>query len=92
MNTICSNIDQFVLLYVSYALTFSVKLSDYGILVESFTICLHRQALLESKLKSFSFGKMSVAKRTLSKKEQDDLKKKVSIGFVCRDTFLYDLW
>uniref|UniRef100_A0A3B3D2I9 U2 snRNP-associated SURP domain containing n=1 Tax=Oryzias melastigma TaxID=30732 RepID=A0A3B3D2I9_ORYME len=33
-------------------------------------------ALLESKLKSFSIGKMAVAKRTLSKKEQDELKKK----------------
>uniref|UniRef100_A0A8C2Z8V4 U2 snRNP-associated SURP motif-containing protein n=1 Tax=Cyclopterus lumpus TaxID=8103 RepID=A0A8C2Z8V4_CYCLU len=40
------------------------------------TVCLHRQALLESKLKSFSIGKMAVAKRTLSKKEQDDIKKK----------------
>uniref|UniRef100_A0A3Q1C1T8 U2 snRNP-associated SURP domain containing n=1 Tax=Amphiprion ocellaris TaxID=80972 RepID=A0A3Q1C1T8_AMPOC len=38
--------------------------------------CLHPQALLESKLKSFSIGKMAVAKRTLSKKEQDDIKKK----------------
>ncbi len=36
------------------------------------------QALLESKLKAFSIGKMAVAKRTLSKKEQDGLKKKVS--------------
>lgn len=36
------------------------------------------QALLESKLKAFSIGKMAVAKRTLSKKEQDELKKKVS--------------
>uniref|UniRef100_A0A3Q3AIY8 U2 snRNP-associated SURP motif-containing protein n=1 Tax=Kryptolebias marmoratus TaxID=37003 RepID=A0A3Q3AIY8_KRYMA len=34
------------------------------------------QALLESKLKSFSIGKMAVAKRTLSKKEQDEIKKK----------------
>ncbi|XP_049605837.1 U2 snRNP-associated SURP motif-containing protein isoform X1 [Syngnathus scovelli] len=34
------------------------------------------KALLESKLKSFSIGKMSVAKRTLSKKEQDEIKKK----------------
>uniref|UniRef100_A0A4W4EY24 RRM domain-containing protein n=1 Tax=Electrophorus electricus TaxID=8005 RepID=A0A4W4EY24_ELEEL len=34
------------------------------------------QALLESKLKAFSIGKMAVAKRTLSKKEQDELKKK----------------
>uniref|UniRef100_A0A8D3E2T2 U2 snRNP associated SURP domain containing n=1 Tax=Scophthalmus maximus TaxID=52904 RepID=A0A8D3E2T2_SCOMX len=33
-------------------------------------------ALLESKLKSFSIGKMAVAKRTLSKKEQDEIKKK----------------
>lgn len=42
--------------------------------------CLHLswQALLESKLKSFSIGKMAVAKRTLSKKEQDEIKKKVS--------------
>ncbi|XP_053714556.1 U2 snRNP-associated SURP motif-containing protein isoform X2 [Synchiropus splendidus] len=34
------------------------------------------KALRESKLKSFSIGKMSVAKRTLSKKEQDEMKKK----------------
>uniref|UniRef100_A0A1A7WGT1 U2 snRNP-associated SURP domain containing n=1 Tax=Iconisemion striatum TaxID=60296 RepID=A0A1A7WGT1_9TELE len=34
------------------------------------------KALLESKLKSFSIGKMAVAKRTLSKKEQDEMKKK----------------
>ncbi|KAI4885716.1 hypothetical protein NFI96_017801 [Prochilodus magdalenae] len=34
------------------------------------------KALLESKLKAFSIGKMAVAKRTLSKKEQDELKKK----------------
>ncbi|XP_016395195.1 U2 snRNP-associated SURP motif-containing protein-like isoform X4 [Sinocyclocheilus rhinocerous] len=34
------------------------------------------KALLESKLKTFSIGKMAVAKRTLSKKEQDELKKK----------------
>uniref|UniRef100_A0A672J351 U2 snRNP-associated SURP motif-containing protein n=1 Tax=Salarias fasciatus TaxID=181472 RepID=A0A672J351_SALFA len=39
-------------------------------------LCLHPQALLESKLKSFSIGKMAVAKRTLSKKEQDEIKKK----------------
>uniref|UniRef100_A0A667ZE37 U2 snRNP-associated SURP motif-containing protein n=1 Tax=Myripristis murdjan TaxID=586833 RepID=A0A667ZE37_9TELE len=39
-------------------------------------LCLHLQALLESKLKSFSIGKMAVAKRTLSKKEQDEIKKK----------------
>ncbi|XP_028587049.1 U2 snRNP-associated SURP motif-containing protein isoform X5 [Podarcis muralis] len=32
--------------------------------------------LLESKLKAFSIGKMSAAKRTLSKKEQEELKKK----------------
>lgn len=35
------------------------------------------QPLLESKLKAFSIGKMSAAKRTLSKKEQEELKKKV---------------
>ncbi|KTF94906.1 hypothetical protein cypCar_00025354 [Cyprinus carpio] len=35
------------------------------------------KALLESKLKAFSIGKMAVAKRTLSKKEQDELKKKL---------------
>uniref|UniRef100_A0AAR2KDW5 U2 snRNP-associated SURP motif-containing protein n=1 Tax=Pygocentrus nattereri TaxID=42514 RepID=A0AAR2KDW5_PYGNA len=35
-----------------------------------------QRALLESKLKAFSIGKMAVAKRTLSKKEQDELKKK----------------
>ncbi|XP_029553637.1 U2 snRNP-associated SURP motif-containing protein isoform X3 [Salmo trutta] len=34
------------------------------------------RALLESKLKSFSIGKMAVSKRTLSKKEQEDIKKK----------------
>ncbi|TRY84162.1 hypothetical protein DNTS_026056 [Danionella cerebrum] len=34
------------------------------------------KALLESKLKAFSIGKMAVAKRTLSKKEQDEIKKK----------------
>ncbi|KAF6122438.1 U2 snRNP associated SURP domain containing [Phyllostomus discolor] len=33
--------------------------------------------LLENKLKAFSIGKMSTAKRTLSKKEQEELKKKV---------------
>uniref|UniRef100_A0A8C2E866 U2 snRNP-associated SURP domain containing n=1 Tax=Cyprinus carpio TaxID=7962 RepID=A0A8C2E866_CYPCA len=38
--------------------------------------CDTRKALLESKLKAFSIGKMAVAKRTLSKKEQDELKKK----------------
>lgn len=31
---------------------------------------------MESKLKAFSIGKMSAAKRTLSKKEQEELKKK----------------
>uniref|UniRef100_A0A8C8GHS2 U2 snRNP-associated SURP motif-containing protein n=1 Tax=Oncorhynchus tshawytscha TaxID=74940 RepID=A0A8C8GHS2_ONCTS len=35
-----------------------------------------QNALLESKLKSFSIGKMAVSKRTLSKKEQEDIKKK----------------
>ncbi|KAK9401178.1 U2 snRNP-associated SURP motif-containing protein [Crotalus adamanteus] len=34
------------------------------------------QPLLESKLKAFSIGKMSSTKRTLSKKEQEELKKK----------------
>ncbi|XP_036377036.1 U2 snRNP-associated SURP motif-containing protein-like isoform X2 [Megalops cyprinoides] len=34
------------------------------------------KALLESKLKSFTIGKMAVAKRTLSKKEQEEIKKK----------------
>ncbi|TNM96596.1 hypothetical protein fugu_016257 [Takifugu bimaculatus] len=34
------------------------------------------KALLESKLKSFSIGKMAVAKRTLSKREQNEIKKK----------------
>uniref|UniRef100_A0A673CP62 U2 snRNP-associated SURP motif-containing protein n=1 Tax=Sphaeramia orbicularis TaxID=375764 RepID=A0A673CP62_9TELE len=43
---------------------------------KAITFCLHLQALLESKLKSFSIGKMAVAKRTLSKKEQDEIKKK----------------
>lgn len=37
------------------------------------------QPLLESKLKAFSIGKMSAAKRTLSKKEQEELKKKVML-------------
>uniref|UniRef100_A0AAY4DCB1 U2 snRNP-associated SURP motif-containing protein n=1 Tax=Denticeps clupeoides TaxID=299321 RepID=A0AAY4DCB1_9TELE len=37
---------------------------------------LNRMALFESKLKSFSIGKMAVAKRTLSKKEQEEIKKK----------------
>ncbi|KAM6389375.1 U2 snRNP-associated SURP motif-containing protein isoform 12-T12 [Pluvialis apricaria] len=32
--------------------------------------------IMESKLKAFSIGKMSAAKRTLSKKEQEELKKK----------------
>ncbi|XP_054031500.1 U2 snRNP-associated SURP motif-containing protein isoform X5 [Dryobates pubescens] len=32
--------------------------------------------VMESKLKAFSIGKMSAAKRTLSKKEQEELKKK----------------
>uniref|UniRef100_H3D5F1 U2 snRNP-associated SURP domain containing n=1 Tax=Tetraodon nigroviridis TaxID=99883 RepID=H3D5F1_TETNG len=32
--------------------------------------------MLESKLKSFSIGKMAVAKRTLSKREQNEIKKK----------------
>ncbi|XP_075717577.1 U2 snRNP-associated SURP motif-containing protein isoform X2 [Rhinoderma darwinii] len=35
-----------------------------------------KQPILESKLKAFSIGKMSAAKRTLSKKEQEELKKK----------------
>uniref|UniRef100_A0A8C2KT70 U2 snRNP-associated SURP motif-containing protein-like n=1 Tax=Cyprinus carpio TaxID=7962 RepID=A0A8C2KT70_CYPCA len=35
-------------------------------------LCIHG----EHKLKAFSIGKMAVAKRTLSKKEQDELKKK----------------
>uniref|UniRef100_A0A8C1ZB25 U2 snRNP-associated SURP motif-containing protein n=1 Tax=Cyprinus carpio TaxID=7962 RepID=A0A8C1ZB25_CYPCA len=39
-------------------------------------VIIFMQALLESKLKAFSIGKMAVAKRTLSKKEQDELKKK----------------
>lgn len=34
---------------------------------------------MESKLKAFSIGKMSAAKRTLSKKEQEELKKKVMV-------------
>ncbi|XP_041119200.1 U2 snRNP-associated SURP motif-containing protein-like isoform X2 [Polyodon spathula] len=34
------------------------------------------KAVLENKLKSFSIGKIAVGKRTLSKKEQDDIKKK----------------
>uniref|UniRef100_A0A671PK49 U2 snRNP-associated SURP motif-containing protein-like n=1 Tax=Sinocyclocheilus anshuiensis TaxID=1608454 RepID=A0A671PK49_9TELE len=43
-------------------------------IIHSFHIFM--QALLESKLKAFSIGKMAVAKRTPSKKEQDELKKK----------------
>lgn len=54
-------------------------------------LCLHRQALLESKLKSFSIGKMAVAKRTLSKKEQDEIKKKVSFLFEICGNLLYSL-
>lgn len=57
----------------------NVRLGVCDELVERQPICLHRQALLESKLKSFSIGKMAVAKRTLSKKEQDEIKKKASI-------------
>ncbi|XP_068136871.1 U2 snRNP-associated SURP motif-containing protein isoform X3 [Hyperolius riggenbachi] len=34
------------------------------------------KSLMESKLKAFSIGKMAPAKRTLSKKEQEELKKK----------------
>uniref|UniRef100_A0A673W2Z2 U2 snRNP-associated SURP domain containing n=1 Tax=Salmo trutta TaxID=8032 RepID=A0A673W2Z2_SALTR len=41
-----------------------------------FTALPGGSALLESKLKSFSIGKMAVSKRTLSKKEQEDIKKK----------------
>lgn len=37
------------------------------------------QPLMENKLKAFSIGKMSAAKRTLSKKEQEELKKKVTV-------------
>lgn len=36
---------------------------------------------MESKLKAFSIGKMSAAKRTLSKKEQEELKKKVMVYY-----------
>uniref|UniRef100_A0A4W6D3E1 U2 snRNP-associated SURP motif-containing protein n=1 Tax=Lates calcarifer TaxID=8187 RepID=A0A4W6D3E1_LATCA len=57
-----------ILFICSYLLIFSY---NYSVM-----LCLHRQALLESKLKSFSIGKMAVAKRTLSKKEQDEIKKK----------------
>lgn len=42
-----------------------------------FVFILLLQPLMESKLKAFSIGKMSAAKRTLSKKEQEELKKKV---------------
>uniref|UniRef100_A0A4W6D3G7 U2 snRNP-associated SURP motif-containing protein n=1 Tax=Lates calcarifer TaxID=8187 RepID=A0A4W6D3G7_LATCA len=54
----------------------SAKVNLLFVLALSVMLCLHRQALLESKLKSFSIGKMAVAKRTLSKKEQDEIKKK----------------
>ncbi|XP_059335181.1 U2 snRNP-associated SURP motif-containing protein isoform X8 [Ammospiza nelsoni] len=37
---------------------------------------IKEKPLMESKLKAFSIGKMSAAKRTLSKKEQEELKKK----------------
>lgn len=52
------------------------------------------QALLESKLKSFSIGKMAVAKRTLSKKEQDEIKKKVSVILLLPFDYvlLFDTW
>ncbi|PKU45733.1 u2 snrnp-associated surp motif-containing hypothetical protein [Limosa lapponica baueri] len=39
-------------------------------------IYLKQKPIMESKLKAFSIGKMSAAKRTLSKKEQEELKKK----------------
>lgn len=44
-----------------------------------FVFLLFSQPLMESKLKAFSIGKMSAAKRTLSKKEQEELKKKVMV-------------
>lgn len=44
-----------------------------------FVFLLLLQPLMESKLKAFSIGKMSAAKRTLSKKEQEELKKKVMV-------------
>uniref|UniRef100_A0A8B9BQL5 U2 snRNP associated SURP domain containing n=1 Tax=Anser brachyrhynchus TaxID=132585 RepID=A0A8B9BQL5_9AVES len=44
--------------------------------VNSLFFLLLLQPLMESKLKAFSIGKMSAAKRTLSKKEQEELKKK----------------
>ncbi|KAM6414508.1 U2 snRNP-associated SURP motif-containing protein isoform 5-T5 [Rhynochetos jubatus] len=40
------------------------------------TVSADTHPLMESKLKAFSIGKMSAAKRTLSKKEQEELKKK----------------
>lgn len=55
-------------------------------------LCLHGQALLESKLKSFSIGKMAVAKRTLSKKEQDEIKKKVRMGVFLEVIIEVPLW
>jgi len=51
-----------------------------------FVFLLLLQPLMESKLKAFSIGKMSAAKRTLSKKEQEELKKKV---MVCNEHFMY---
>uniref|UniRef100_A0A673H6P6 U2 snRNP-associated SURP motif-containing protein n=1 Tax=Sinocyclocheilus rhinocerous TaxID=307959 RepID=A0A673H6P6_9TELE len=55
--------------------TLHLKLMSFlTCIIHSFHIFM--QALLESKLKAFSIGKMSVAKRTPSKKEQDELKKK----------------
>lgn len=41
-------------------------------------------------MKSFSIGKMAVSKRTLSKKEQEEIKKKVNISVKCISC--YKLW
>nr|XP_033813512.1 U2 snRNP-associated SURP motif-containing protein isoform X1 [Geotrypetes seraphini] len=53
-----------------------LRFSHWVALQRSVTSVLRQQPLLESKLKAFSIGKMSTAKRTLSKKEQEEMKKK----------------
>ncbi|XP_041419321.1 U2 snRNP-associated SURP motif-containing protein isoform X2 [Xenopus laevis] len=54
-----------------------IKMPELHAVLYCYYHCDNQQSFLESKLKSFSIGKMSTAaKRTLSKKEQDELKKK----------------
>lgn len=40
---------------------------------------MNLQAISESKLKAFNIGTMNIGKKGLSKKEQEELKRKVSI-------------